>query len=76
MVKVGDSIIFVDETKVEHPALVTAVFSMGDATPGVNLIYVSTNPQETDPYGNQLKRETSQVHIDNNPARAHCWKEA
>lgn len=76
MVKNGDHVTYIDETKVQHDALVTNTFGAAEhgGTPAINIVYVSTLETETDPYGRQLKRQTSVVHIDNNSAQANCWK--
>lgn len=82
--KVGEAIIYVDEYKREHFALVTSVFNPHPASvpegaelpkPGVNLVYVSDDESQTDTYGRQTKRSSSCVHISQNPAGANCWKD-
>lgn len=76
MVKKGDHVIFIDEMKVEHNALVTNDFGADEhgGTPAVNVVYISGNKDEEDPYGRQIKRETSIVHCNDNSAHARCWK--
>ncbi len=76
MVKIGDHVTYIDEYKAEHDALVTNNFGAEEhgGTPAINVIYISKNKDETDPYGRQMKRETSIVHIDDNSAQARCWK--
>ncbi len=52
---VRDSVIFADSMRVEHQALVTAVF-----TPDcINVVYVTGDETRTDQYGRQTVRETS-----------------
>jgi hypothetical protein len=88
MVKVGDSVIFVDTHRVSHEALVTTVH--GEARtmmvtqtdgslkemwwePAVNLVYVSGDINKSDPYGRQLERASSVVHIDVSTAGGYCY---
>lgn len=67
MVAIGDGVVYVDEFGVERAALVTNVFS----STCVNLVVVSGDETQTDSYGRQIKRETSQVHksIQTSPGR-------
>jgi hypothetical protein len=71
---VGEAVIFVDDVKREHFALLTAVHGAGDK-PCVNLMYVSSDENKTDTYGRQVERFSSCVHISNNSAQANCWKD-
>jgi len=75
VVKVGDAVIYIDPVRKKHPALLTEVHGEENSKPAVNLIWVSDNPAETDPYGSQTKHECSCCHIDNNSAGANCWTE-
>jgi hypothetical protein len=62
-VKVGDSVVFVDPTRHEHNAVVTAVWSKDC----INVVFVSTDENKTDSYGRQIERETSVMrHSDTN----------
>lgn len=86
MVKVGDSIVFVDSHGVDHDALVTAVH--GEAReiqmygsnekiwwePCINLVFVSTDENKTDPYGRQLERHTSVGHQSTSTAHGMFYK--
>lgn len=76
MVKLGQHVIYIDEHRQEHDAIVTAVFDSMGNLPGINCIYVSMDATREDPYGRQTERATSVVHIDAQPAKAVCWKEA
>ena len=69
VVKIGASVVYVDEYGVEHDALVTNVFS---AT-CVNVVYVSGDETQSDSYGRQIKRETSQVHKSIQTAPGRYW---
>ncbi len=74
---VGDAVVWIDEHRVEHPALVTRVWPQmsGDARePGVNLVFVVKDESKTDPYGRQIERRTSVCHSTVQPAGAYCWK--
>jgi hypothetical protein len=34
---------------------------------------VDPDPQKDDTYGRQIQRETSMVHLSNNPGGGNCW---
>jgi hypothetical protein len=86
--KTGTAVVFVDKFGVEHDALVTRSWGqMIPVTvlidgkeedimqyPSINLVYV-TKGDDTDQYGNQLRRETSIVHALNQAAHGNYWKE-
>lgn len=55
MAKVGEMVIFTDPKGVDHNALVTTVWGPYC----INLVRLSDNPDETDQYGRQIKRESS-----------------
>lgn len=79
MVKIGQHVIFIDELRVEHDALLENVFDGGGdetkyPTPAVNLVYVVVDTAAKDQYGGQKKHPTSVVHISGNSAQANCWK--
>lgn len=81
----GDVVIFIDPTRIKHYALITAIHGEGhiptgdedkrNVKPALNVVYVDKDPAKTDPYGHQIARATSIVHIDDNTARANCWRE-
>lgn len=73
--KVGDSIVYIDETRGVHNALVTHVWSniAGGVPDGCNLVFVAGDESKSDPYGRQIDRRTSIVHRSMQPAGAACW---
>ena len=72
MPTVGDAVIFVDERRKQHCALVTEVHGTDEA-PSVNLLYVSDDENERDNYGRQIKRQSSVVHDDDQSGGGNCW---
>ena len=54
-----------------QPDMTTKVIR--DREPGCNMVLVDPDPQKDDTYGRQIRRETSIVHLSNQPARANCW---
>ena len=75
MVEVGDLVLYIDEYKKGFPALVTEVHGDCEQRPALSIVIVSGNEAEKDPYGRQIKRVTSVVHLQNNSAGAFCWRE-
>ncbi len=79
MVDIGDVVTFIDSTRKEHNALVTAVWDgyhgkeKNPRQPSLNLVVVLDDENMEDPYGRQIRRETSVVHISNQSAKAYCW---
>jgi hypothetical protein len=71
-VAVGDVVIVVDENYRSHHGLVTVVH--GQLTPEttyvpcINVVYVSSDPAERDPYGQQIKRMSSLQHYSQGPS--------
>ena len=55
MQKVGDVVIYTDQVRNDHNAIVTAVW--GEDC--VNLVLVSPDESKTDSYGRQIERQTS-----------------
>lgn len=53
--KAGGVVIFTDENRIDHNALVTDVH--GEHC--INLLYVSTDPNKNDSYGRQIERKSS-----------------
>ena len=68
-VEIGHPVIFVDERRVHHSALVTCLHG----TSCINLVHVSTNAQETDNYGRQIKRASSVQHKSQTEAPGNYW---
>lgn len=75
--KIGSPVIYVDAHRKGHHALATTVWeqmSGGDGRPpGCNLVLVSDDETKTDPYGRQIERFTSVVHLSQQPAGGWCW---
>lgn len=84
---VGDVVIFTDPRGVDHNALVTAVW--GEVThfpqegedvydpgtmPCLNAVWVDGDEAKQDPYGRQIDRETSIVHVSWQPAYGNYWR--
>lgn len=78
-VEVGQHVLYVDELSKPRPALLTAVWRSTGAymphsrVPGVNLVVVSDDEKKDDPYGRQIERVTSVVHVTNQPAPGWYW---
>ena len=72
--EVGQNVVFIDEHRKEHVALVTAVWESMGALPGCNVVYVTDDETKSDPYGRQIERKTSVVHQSVQPAGGMCWR--
>ncbi|HEY2509510.1 MAG TPA: hypothetical protein VGI39_01520 [Polyangiaceae bacterium] len=72
-IKVGQAIVFIDGQRERHDALVTRTWESLGGMPGVNLVLVSSDEAKGDPYGRQIERHTSIVHLSVQPAGAFCW---
>lgn len=76
-VEVGQHVLFVDPLSRPRPAVVTAVWGQyktpQSPIPGVNVVIVSNDPSREDTYGRQIERETSVVHVSNQPAPGAYW---
>jgi len=53
--KVGDVVIYTDEIRRDHNAIVTAVWSPDM----INVVFCSPDDSKTDSYGRQIERSTS-----------------
>lgn len=84
-VKVGDVVVWISELRVEHDALVTAVWPWGNqgGPPSLNLVFVAKDENKSDNYGRQVERSTSVPHESRQPRFGHpedknpigyCWK--
>lgn len=80
--EVGAHVKFIDPERKAHDALVLIWWKAPDwpepytgenGEPGCNLVLVDPDPQKDDVYGRQIRRETSMVHLNNNPGRGNCW---
>jgi hypothetical protein len=56
---VGTIVEYVDEVSVSHDALVTTVHGPTLGENAINLVYVSSDETQTDPYGRQIVRANS-----------------
>jgi hypothetical protein len=78
--EIGDVVTYIDSKRVNHNALVTAVWGeetygeLAKVYPSLNLVYVSKDKAKTDPFGRQIDRATSIVHRSVQPAGANCWE--
>ena|SRR3990167_1396613 len=76
---IGDHVLYVDALSRSRHALVTAVwagrshYSPTTPEPGLNLVLVANDEAKDDPYGRQIERETSVVHVSNQPAPGAYW---
>ncbi len=70
-VKVGDTVTFINEYRLEQPALVTAVWS--DTC--INVLFISRDENKTDSYGRQIERNTSVMHksCQGEVIFGNCW---
>jgi len=79
--KVGQHIVYTDELKEPHDALITAVHGTlmldynnePESIPCINLLIVSHDVSKHDTYGRQIERYSSVVHVSLNSAEANCW---
>jgi hypothetical protein len=56
---VGITVEYVDESGVSHDALVTTVHGSTLGENAINVVYVSSDPTQHDPYGRQIARASS-----------------
>lgn len=80
MVKIGDTVEYVDVYGRPHNALVTIVWDGGHVSgfndkPSINLVYVSDDDSHVDQYGRQIARNTSVVHESVQAAHGFFWRE-
>jgi hypothetical protein len=73
---VGRKVTYVDERSVPHDALVTAVHGVTDdgEAAAINLVYVSGDPSQTDPYGRQIARAPSCSRESQHTAHGRFWR--
>ena len=69
-VAAGDPVKIVDEVYGEHTGLVTIVHGPfgGPMIPCINVVFVSSDSEKTDPYGRQIERMSSLQHYSQGPA--------
>lgn len=70
---VGSAVIFVDQLKKRHNALVTSTHGFQEH-PSINLVFVSDDENAHDQYGQQIVHETSIVHQSDQSAFGFYWK--
>ena len=73
MMKVGDRVAYIDPSRNERNALVTAVWT-AEPHPSLNLVLVSDDAKKEDQYGRQIEHVTSIVHQSMQGAGCNCWK--
>lgn len=85
-VNVGDSVIFTDEDRVDHNALITAIHgesywvergSDGERViqhPCVNLVFVAGDESRKDNYGRQTEHSSSVTHREAQTGGGLCWR--
>jgi len=79
--EVGAPIKYIDPMRRAHDALVLCWWHVDQVPdyqsptgePGCNLVLVDPDPEKEDTYGRQIRRETSMVHLSNNPGKGNCW---
>lgn len=71
--KVGQHVVYHDPKGIAHDALVTAVWSQLPIG-CVNLVIVNDNEAQTDQYGRQIMRTTSQTHRDYIKVHGNYWR--
>lgn len=90
VLRIGDVVVYLDEHRKRHNALVTIWHGCTDGEtvedfkrkydakgpPAINLLYVSSDPTKTDPYGRQLEqRQSSVIHgsLQSPPNLGRCY---
>lgn len=71
--EIGDTVTYRDSQGIEHNAFVTAVHG-SDATPALNLAYVSSDEKKCDGYGRVIQRATSIVHASQRSVTQISWR--
>jgi hypothetical protein len=72
-VKVGQSVTYVDPTRAERAALVTAVHSTHEY-PSINVVFVNDDENQRDNYGQKIERSTSVPHQTDQKAPGNFWR--
>jgi len=72
--QVGDVVIYTDELGMEHDALVTIYFGGETPNMSLNCVYVSGDPDKSDPYGRQLERASSVSRQSGFTAHGRFWR--
>jgi hypothetical protein len=71
MVEVGEAVLFTDENRGVHHALVTAVWS----ETCINLVFVSGDEKRSDVYGRQTEHKTSVPKKSETQNMGFSWEE-
>jgi hypothetical protein len=73
--EIGNHVVYVDEHRVRHDALVTIVWENMNpgGEPGCNLVHVCKDESRDDSYGRQIDRPTSIPHKSGQPAPGIYW---
>lgn len=73
--QIGDFVVFVDEHRIDRPALVKHVWpGMSGTEDGCNLVFVSSDHDRKDSCGRQTEIKTSVPHLSSQPAGGYAWK--
>jgi hypothetical protein len=79
-VNVGDAVVYTDENRVDHNALITCVHGDSykadgrDVHPCVNLVFVVSDEARFDNYGRQTDHASSVTHADGQTGGGYCWR--
>jgi hypothetical protein len=71
MTQVGDTVIYTDEVRRDHNALVTAVWSPNC----INVVFTSADESKSDSYGWQIERSTSVSRYEETNTYGRCFRE-
>ncbi len=69
--KPGDTVIYTDEIRNDHQALVTAVWGPDC----INVVFASPDESKTDSYGRQIERSTSVARYSESNNYGRCFRE-
>jgi hypothetical protein len=70
----GISVVYIDSTGHQRPALVTNVFGPPDKFPSINVVVVNQEETQTDSYGSKIERFTSVSHQSAQWAHGNMWR--
>ena len=83
-VEVRDFVIYTDELRLDHNAMITCVHGESyaveqngeefDQHPCVNLVFVVGDESKVDDYGRQIERYTSVTHSRQQTGGGFCWR--
>jgi hypothetical protein len=69
--KPGDFVIYTDEIRNDHNAVVTAVWGPDC----INVVFVASDESKTDSYGRQIERQTSVARYSETNNFGRCFRE-